>query len=93
MNIHDATRLERVLQRQDLPPAHPRKVKDNESAQIDLSGARALNEGLERQPEVRASKLERIRNILSTTHYPPEELIRGISRLIAEHHRNPESAQ
>jgi hypothetical protein len=83
MNINQINGLDRVHENQS---RHPVKRKAGAgSDQVDFSGTEALNRALKSQPESRSEKVDRLRDIASSLNYPPEELIRGISRLIANH--------
>lgn len=82
MNINLISGSERVLPSADrtVVPRH----NPNSPPSVDLSGSEALNRALDNLPDVRQDRVEKLRPVATSLHYPPEELIRGISRLIAE---------
>ncbi len=51
---------------------------------VEIRGSTTLNQALARETEVRASEVERGKQLISSDQYPPAALIQGISRLLAE---------
>lgn len=82
MNINQISASDRVLFGPDRPVAS--RSNTLSPPPVDLSGSEALNRALDNVPNVRKDKVDRLRVEAASLHYPPEELIRGISRLIAE---------
>ena len=83
MNIHQISGTERVLPSPERAVAA--RTANPPPPPVDLSGSEALNRALQEVPDARRDRVESLRTTATSLHYPPEELIRGISRLIAEH--------
>jgi hypothetical protein len=86
MKIQDAIRWERVRPGQEPRATRSRNIGHAMSDPLDLAGPRQLDQSLPTQPEARARKMARLRALLATRDYPPEEIIRVISRRLADHH-------
>ena len=82
MNINQISGSERILPSSDRPVVSRHNTPA--SPTVDLSGSEALNRALDRVPDVRQDRVDQLRMATSSLHYPPDELIRGISRLIAD---------
>ena len=75
-----------VRQTESAAPARaPRKPGD----QVEFAAAEALNRALESSPEVRNEQVARGEAVASSVQYPPTELIRRISRLLANNWNFP----
>jgi hypothetical protein len=55
-----------------------------ESAPANFSGTESLNRALDEQKPARAEEVQRGRELMADLQYPPQELIRRLSRLLAE---------
>jgi len=52
---------------------------------LTLDSANALNAALQQTPDVRPDKLAQAQNLINDPKFPPDEIIRAISRLLASH--------
>jgi hypothetical protein len=64
------------------------RAPDTAADEAEFSHAEALNRALEQVPEVRASKVERAKDLFTSVPYPPVEMIHRISRLLAKEWSN-----
>jgi hypothetical protein len=62
------------------PAAKPAKSDDQS---VDFSGSQRLEENLRNLPDVRPEVVQRGRELVSDSNYPPPEGIRRISQLLA----------
>ena len=70
-----------------VPRAGAKPAKSSESSPAPeaaaFDGARALDRSLSETPDVRADKVAAGRKLVEDTHYPPQETIKRIARLLA----------
>lgn len=82
MNINQISGLERILASQERSPV--KREVGQKADRVDFSGAEALNRALEEETDVRADRLQSVLETTSSMKYPPDELIAGISKLLAD---------
>ncbi|MBI1842896.1 MAG: hypothetical protein HYR88_18810 [Verrucomicrobia bacterium] len=72
-----------VLSREkvDTPKTAP---ASGEGKELDLAASASLDESLRNAPDVRHAEIERATRLVQTGGYPPPELIRKLSRLLAD---------
>ena len=69
--------------------AGSRPVPPKSGSEKDFSATTALEGALAQAPDVRDPETARAAKLLDIPNYPPQELIRKIARLMAEHLENP----
>ena len=76
-----------------LPPVEPRRqeVAEKPGAPTDQADFELnhIEKALAEQPDVRADEVARGRELFNNVRYPPAELIRSISRLVASYGKDP----
>jgi hypothetical protein len=82
MKIHSITNSEAITNDVERPTVAPRSQSPIDST--DFSGTSALKAALLSQPDIRPDKVAEAKGKASTPLYPPQKLIQGISRLIAD---------
>jgi hypothetical protein len=65
-------------------PSGPRQVRSTTSDSAQFSAAEGVDQALEAEPDVRSHEVARATKLIASVQYPPDELINGISHLIAE---------
>ena len=72
-------------------PSVKRVASQSDSDSAVFSQAEALNQALSDQSDVRAAAIEKAVNLIGQVKWPPTEVIRRISSLLAVNiHQNPE---
>jgi hypothetical protein len=77
-----------------MPSAEARPAGKEDSMKglpsVDISSAAGMERDLKYHPDLRADRLEEMRSATRLLTYPPEELIQGVSKLLAKHLVQPE---
>ena len=87
MQINSITNAGAVIRQPE--SAAPARVPKKAGDQAEFAGAEALNSALESAPEVRSEEVARGEAVASSVQYPPVEMIRRISRLLANNWISP----
>lgn len=72
-----------VVTRGGTPPAAKRAPQTSTDTAV-FRAAESLNQALQDTPDVRADVVARAKTLAASVHYPPEELIDGLSNLLAQ---------
>lgn len=65
------------------PPAAVERPSKAAEAKVEFKEAAALEHALKETPDVRSSEVERAKQLVADTNYPPREAIQKLSTLLA----------